>query len=252
MFTVDTDDRSVTNFLLDWPGDFGPTYFVQRADGVMYYADLTAGVVGRLGIADTAPGERASLSVAAVTANVVEGNAGTASFSFIITRGGDTASAVSVDWAVDGALGVDSQPADAGDFVGGVLPGGTVGFGAGQTKATVTVAVAGDSLGEYNERFAVTLVNPGGGAAILQANATAVIVNDDAGLAILAISGAGVSRNEGSTGGTTLFAFTVTRSGDTSIAHSTTYAVAGSGAVASFESEGFIALRCFCPPALAN
>ncbi len=240
VFTVDTDDRSVTNFLLDWPGDFGPTYFVQRADGVMYYADLTAGVVGRLGIADTAPGERASLSVAAVTANVVEGNAGTASFSFIITRGGDTASAVSVDWAVDGALGVDSQPADAGDFVGGVLPGGTVGFGAGQTKATVTVAVAGDSLGEYNERFAVTLVNPGGGAAILQANATAVIVNDDAGLAILAISGAGVSRNEGSTGGTTLFAFTVTRSGDLGVAVSADWEASGfddAGTVPSLASD---------------
>ncbi len=191
---------------------------MQRDDGVLYYADLMGGVIGRLGIVDTAPGAQASLSVAAVTASTVEGNAGTASFSFTVTRSGDTASAFSVDWAVTGALGVDSRPADAADFAGGVLPGGTVSFGAGQTKATVTVAVAGDAAGEYNERFAVTLVNPTGGATILQANATAVIVNDDAGLAILAVSGSGVSRNEGSTGGTTVFPFTVTRSGDLDVA----------------------------------
>ena len=61
-------------------------------------------------------------------------------------------------------------------------------------KSTVPVGTAervaqriNSRLSKRGKRFAVTLVNPGGGAAILQANATAVIVNDDAGLAILAM-----------------------------------------------------------------
>ena len=231
LFAVDTASRTDTSFLLDWPGDFGPIHLAQRADGYLYYADLITGQIGRLGIASAVAGTQPSLSVAAVTASKPEGNAGTTPTSFIITRSGDTTAAFSVDWSVAGAIGVDTAPADAADFPGAVLPAGTASFSAGQTTATVTVDVAGDTTGEYNERFALTLSNPTAGATIAQATATAVIINDDAGRAILAISGAGTSRNEGNPGGiggtTTPFPFTVTRTGDLGVAVTAEWTVSG-------------------------
>lgn len=67
--------------------------------------------------------------------------------------------------------------ADSSDFT---PLSGTLTFAPGETKKTVTVKVAGDSLQEANETFQIALSAPSG-ATLLKSSATATIVNDDGG-----------------------------------------------------------------------
>jgi hypothetical protein len=113
-----------------------------------------------------------SLSIAATNASQSEGNAGTTSFTFTITRSGNTGAASSASWAVGGAT------VNAADFVGGALPSGTVDFAAGDTSKLITVPVAGDTLAEADEIFSVSLSNPTG-ATLGTASASGTILNDD-------------------------------------------------------------------------
>jgi phage-related protein len=160
---------------------------------------------------------------AAAPAN--EGNAGTTTFPFVVTRTGDIVTACTVNWAVTGSGG---SPANATDFSGGVLPSGTVTFGAGVTSQTINVLVAGDTTSEPDEGFTVTLSSPSVPAVIVSGTASTTILNDDAApVPSLSIS-APAAANEGNTG-TTNFAFPVTRSGDTVTACTVNWAVTGSG-----------------------
>jgi Ca2+-binding RTX toxin-like protein len=150
-----------------------------------------------------------------------EGDSGTTTFTFTVTRAGDTSGASSASWSVTGAVG---SAVDAADFVGG-LPSGTVSFAAGETTKTITIEVAGDLAVEADETFAVTLSDPSAGTTII-AEAIGTIQNDDALPApALALSGP-VSLSEGNSG-VTAFTFTVTRSGDSSGASSADWAVTG-------------------------
>ena len=164
------------------------------ADGTVELAALSA---SSFAIARTGPG------------TVLEGSGGSTAMSFTITRSGALDLAQQVDWAVAGAAGPGTVAADAADFATGILPGGTLSFAAGQASGIVTVAIAGDLVGEYNERFAVTLANPSLGATLGTASAQAVILNDDTSYAIRALD---AGKPEGS-GGTTAFTFTVSRRG---------------------------------------
>jgi hypothetical protein len=101
------------------------------------------------------------------------------------------------------------MPADAADFAGGVLPGGTVSFAAGQTSRVVSIPVLADRLGELNERFAVTLSAPSGGTTLGTASAQGLITNDDISVGF---GGSNVSKPEGNAG-STVFSFTVQRAG---------------------------------------
>lgn len=142
-----------------------------------------------------------------------------------VIRTGDISEDVTLDWAVSGA-GVDGA-----DFVGGTLPSGTVTILARQTRATITVYVAGDTVREANEGFAVTLSNPSAGA-IAVARATSLIENDDgldAPLAmpqfdIVAVSG---PQLEGDSETTISYVFTITRTGDLSSLSSVEWSVLG-------------------------
>jgi Ca2+-binding RTX toxin-like protein len=109
------------------------------------------------------------------SSSVNEGNSGSTPVNFIVTRSGDTAIAASANWAVT-ALGSTT----AADFVGGVLPTGTVSFAAGETSKTVTVNVAGDTVLEPDESFSFTLSAPSAGATLGISSATGTITNDDA------------------------------------------------------------------------
>ena len=117
-------------------------------------------------------GSQASLSIAAVSADKVEGQSGSTPFTFTVTRGGNTSLATSVSWAVTGS---GANPASASDFVGAVLPSGTVSFAAGETSKTITVNVAGDTVVEPNEVFTVTLSNPAASTTIGTATASGTI-----------------------------------------------------------------------------
>jgi hypothetical protein len=100
-----------------------------------------------------------------------EGNAGSTVFSFQVQRSGNTNGQSLVNWSV---TGIGTNPANAADFAGGVLPGGTLNFQPGETTKTVEVQVRGDAVQEPNEMFEFRLASSGGIPA-----ATATILNDD-------------------------------------------------------------------------
>ncbi len=104
--------------------------------------------------------------------SVAEGNAGTTNLVFTVTRSAGSFGAVSATWTVANGT------TNAADF-GGALTG-TVSFADGQTTATVTVAIAGDTVFETNETFTVNLSAPTGGVTLTDASGAGTITNDDA------------------------------------------------------------------------
>ncbi|NBU96377.1 MAG: hypothetical protein EBS20_10925, partial [Actinobacteria bacterium] len=167
---------------------FTPTDGVIETAVISVAADAVADTAGNTNTAASR-----SLSVATATAYaisssapvVLEGTAvdGTTSFSFTITRSGDTTKAGSVDWSVSDFATTPAGKALAADFDGGVLPSGTVSFAAGDTSETITVKVKQDALFEVDELFTVALSNQSvsGGTALLSGGSvSAIIANDDA------------------------------------------------------------------------
>jgi hypothetical protein len=166
--------------------------------------------------------------IALSTASVshAEGASGTTTFVYTVTRTGDLTGSSSAAWAVTGS---GANPANAADFVGGVLPSGTVNFAAGASSATITVNVAGDSSVEPDESFTVTLSSPVN-ATLGTSTGTGTITNDDsAALPVIGFSTTTLSFPEGNSG-TTSYVYTITRAGDTSGTSSVAWAVTGSGA----------------------
>ncbi|HVI33970.1 Calx-beta domain-containing protein [Phenylobacterium sp.] len=104
-----------------------------------------------------------------------EGNSGLTAFAYTVTRTGSTTGTSSVNWTVSGS---GSNPAAAADFQNGTLPSGTLTFAAGETSKTITVQVAGDTTGEADEAFTVTL-SGASGANLGTATAGGLITNDD-------------------------------------------------------------------------
>ncbi|MCX7379498.1 MAG: hypothetical protein NTY94_22425 [Alphaproteobacteria bacterium] len=168
----------------------------------------------------------ATIAIAGLAYNLAEGTGGTTGFTFTLTRSGATGGAATVNYAVSGATGSGTAPADAADFAGSVFPTGTVSFAPGQTSRTLTIPVAADLAGELNERFAVTLSAPSAGAVLGgTVSAEGVILNDDTSLAFATTNVAGA---EGNTG-TTAFSFTVSRAGTTSAATTVDWSFASGG-----------------------
>uniref|UniRef100_UPI0036F37329 choice-of-anchor Q domain-containing protein n=1 Tax=Rhodopirellula bahusiensis TaxID=2014065 RepID=UPI0036F37329 len=124
---------------------------------------------------DLAAPVAAALSIAADDAQRVEGDSGTTAFTFTVTRSENTTGTVTVDYSV---VGDGDNPADASDF-GGTLPTGTVTFADGDSTATITVNVSGDTQVEPNEGFTVVLSNASDDTVISQTDAEGIILNDD-------------------------------------------------------------------------
>jgi Ca2+-binding RTX toxin-like protein len=160
--------------------------------------------------------------ISASDAELLEGTAAREGIPFIITRSGDLSAIVTAEWSVTDS---GATPASAADFVGGVLPSGTVSFAAGETSKTITIEVAGDSAVEPDEGFTVGLSAPSAGTEIATASAQGVILNDDAALSISATDAEKPEGNEGSTA----YTFTVTRSGNTNQGSTANWAVTGTG-----------------------
>ncbi len=171
----------------------------------------------------------AVLSIAADAAWVAEGNTGATPYSFSITRGGNTAVAASAAWKVAGAA---PYPTTASDFAGGLMPGGTISFAAGETRKTLIIGVAGDTLAERDEGFTVTLATPGANTTLGTYSAAGLIRNDDIAAATLSIAALSATKAEGAFA-STAFTFLVTRSGNTAIAAAGRWTVAGAGAAAA-------------------
>jgi Ca2+-binding RTX toxin-like protein len=144
----------------------------------------------------------ASLSIAATSADKLEGDMGATAFTFTVTRTGDLSGAASAQWAVTGAAvdGADFIPFDGllssanlisvvvsgidpffpgFPFFGDVMPSGNVSLAAGETSKTVTVWALGETVVEGDERFLVTLSNASAGSVIDTSSAVGTIRNDD-------------------------------------------------------------------------
>ena len=151
---------------------------------------------------------------------------GTTSFVFTATRGGDLSRSDSIAWQVTGN---GPNAADAADFTGATLPTGRVTFVAGEASRTITIHATTNNHDEPDEGFTVTLGETYAGLALATPSATATITSDEPlQHTFLSIAPANADKAEGHSGATE-FTFTVTRTGDTSLAASATYAVAGSG-----------------------
>jgi F5/8 type C domain/Calx-beta domain len=165
-----------------------------------------------------------SVSVTALNATQNEGNTGSTVYSFEVRLNAAAFSGQTVSYAV---AGTGANPTNASDFTGSVA--GTVTFAAGETVKTVVVSVAGDTIGESNETFALNLSAPTSGLALGTASATSTIVNDDNLIRNVSITAATASAVEGNTG-TTPFTFNVTLDAAATSAQSVRYTVAGTGA----------------------
>lgn len=135
-------------------------------------------------------------TVAINDATVQEGAAGTTNLVFTVTLSAVSGRPTSIDYAT--ANGSATAPSDYS------ATSGTVNLAAGQTSATISVPVNGDTLNEANENFVVNLMNPVN-LTVLTGQGAATITNDDA-LPSLSIND--VSRPEGNTGSTP-FVFSV-------------------------------------------
>jgi ELWxxDGT repeat protein len=166
-----------------------------------------------------------TLAIAATNANQTEGNSGSKAFTFTVTRAVNTTGSNNVNWAVTGS---GSNPANASDFAGSVLPSGTVSFAAGESSKVITVNVQGDTTVELNENFTVTLSNATNGATITTATATGTIQNDDVAVPTLTIAATNANQTEGNSG-SKAFTFTVTRAVNTTGTNNVNWAVTGSG-----------------------
>ena len=146
------------------------------------------------------------LSVMALAPAVAEGDDGITQLTFTVTRTGDPSQAVSASWQVRGS------GADAADFVGGVLPSGTVSLAAGETGRSVTLAIQGDLREEADESFIVTLVSPSANATLGTSSFVGTILNDDVEVPVLDLTPASAVRWEGETG-TRELTFLLSRTG---------------------------------------
>ncbi len=181
------------------------------------------------------PVETARLSIAALNTVKFEDRDGPATMTFKVTRAGYLADASSAHWAV---TGTGPHAANAADFVGGVLPSGTVSFAAGETVKVVSVQIAGDSTFESDEGFAVALSAPSAGTVVTGSSATGVILDDDK--CYIGFSGGAPDHDEGgvgnsANGGVTHFAMKVNRVGNTAMGAYARWDVTGSG---NFSADG--------------
>lgn len=104
---------------------------------------------------------------------IAEGDAGSTQLEFIVTLDSVLATDVSMFYSVG-----NSGDATAGvDFAGtGITP---ITIAAGNTTATISVTIFGDTLFETNETFAVSLSNISDNAFLNNSTGTGTILNDD-------------------------------------------------------------------------
>jgi len=143
-------------------------------------------------------------SVSIGDVSISEGDSGTKTLTFTVTRSGGRG-AFDVDYATTDGTATAGQ-----DYV--AIPKTTLSFGADENTKTVSVTINGDTTVEPDETFLVNLTTPTNGATIDDSGGLGTIVNDDDKSGSVSIDD--VSISEGNSGTQTL-TFTVTRSGGT-------------------------------------
>ncbi len=188
------------------------TYSIGFGESILNPGPVTLGLFKDMGWKLAGSSTNPTLAIAATNANQTEGNSGSKAFTFTVTRAVNTTGANNVNWAVTGS---GTSAANATDFVGGVLPSGTVSFAAGETSNSkvITVNVQGDTTVEPNENFTVTLSNPTNGATITNATAIGTIQNDDGNTGNTFTNSTPISIDDEFIGGTTPYPSTISVSG---------------------------------------
>jgi len=140
-----------------------------------------------------------------------------------LTRTGNTASVVSVDYAT-----TDETAVAGSDYTAG---SGTITFDAGVTSRTISLFVIDDAIAENTESFTVSLSNPLGGASLGTTQTMTVNIQDDDALptpSTIAFDVASVNISEAESSVTV----NLTRTGTTTGAASVDYATSDGTAVA--------------------
>lgn len=119
-------------------------------------------------------GANAAGEVTIADRSIVEGDSGTQQMVFTVRRAGGLNNAAGVDWVLD-----LSGSADSADLGPGQPLSGHIDFGVGVSSVQISVAIAGDTVGEPNDTFQILLVNPTGNITITDGAATGTILNND-------------------------------------------------------------------------
>ena len=161
-----------------------------------------------------------SFSIGDVTQ--VEGDSGTAAFTFTVTLSAASGQTATVNYAT-----ADGTALDGSDYS---ATSGTLTFAPGVTTQTVTVLVTGDTVFEPDQVFTVNLSGPTN-ASITDGQGVGTITNDDA-APMLAINDISAAEADGS------ITFTVTRTGATEAAIGVDYATADGTALSTAGGPG--------------
>ena len=217
----DSDIEGDETVVVNLSGAANATLFDAQATGTILDDDVAA-VVPAISIGD---------------ANVTEGNSGTTLMSFNVTLSAATTSTVTVDYATA------SGSANAGtDYASN---SGTLVFAPGVTSQAIFIAVAGDTVVEGSETFAVNLSAPSN-ATLFDAQATGTILDDDTAAVVPSISIGDANATEGNSG-TTLMSFNVTLSAATTNTVTVDYATAGGSANAGTDYASNSGTLVFAP-----
>ncbi|WP_371275559.1 Calx-beta domain-containing protein [Zhengella sp.] len=149
---------------------------------------------------DTPPAGLVSIS----DVSTLEGNSGTRTADFLVTRTrGDAA------FSIDYTTSEGTATSGDGDFV---PMSGTLDFLAGEMSKTISITINGDTVPETDETFSVTLSSSSPIVAIARETGVATVVNDDQFPVHVSIGDASASEGEH---GTTDMTFIVSRIGGT-------------------------------------
>lgn len=190
----------------------------RQADGTVYLR-ANDGVIGTE-FWSAKPDAASTFSIA--DASVNEGNSGTTSLAFTVSRPSGVGYAA-VNWSTANG-NVAGAIAQAGSDYTATT--GTVFFAPGQLTKQIFINVVGDTAVEPNEQFFVNLTN-GYFANFSDSQAVGTIVNDDQAVTAAGLSINDVSTTEGASGTTKNLAFTVTLNKKVNKSVTFSYATAG-------------------------
>ncbi|MEH2051545.1 beta strand repeat-containing protein [Nostoc sp.] len=134
--------------------------------------------LNHIGSTNFAPPSDVSYAISTTTPTVAEGNSGSKTVTFTVTRSGNTAIATTVNYALDGTAtsGTDYNTIKVAGVTATVS--GALIFAANETTKTITLNVLGDQVTEPDETINLTLSHPKQ-ASPITAPATVTIVDDD-------------------------------------------------------------------------
>ncbi|ABW33353.1 FG-GAP-like repeat-containing protein [Acaryochloris marina] len=115
------------------------------------------------------------------TPQIIEGDSGSQTLTFTVTRSRFIGSVSSVDFTIAGTAINGSDFTNIGGTSGATTTSGTINFAAGETSKTITLDVLGDTNFEPQETIAITLSNATAAVntTISTATATSTILNDE-------------------------------------------------------------------------